>query len=201
MSLEISSKITCSVTSREWVEALSSCFPNLLSCSFQEAFFQSLKSSTDYHGLWKAMKPDLAILLASSLSILSKPMAFLIFSVLKHSIYQCSFATGSTSLSHTESVSMETSGCLRKYLATKDWRRYPVFRVLFHPLHSAAGHILADIPFASDVPLEAIFAFCTSHQLQIQLSIALSLHSWVLPPLSSQVAGPTSTFGTHSHCI
>lgn len=78
------------------------------------------------------MKRDLTILLASSLSILSKPMAFLIFSVLKHSIYQCSFATGSTSLSHTESVSMETSGCLRKYLATKDWRREgTLFSVIF----------------------------------------------------------------------
>lgn len=45
------------------------------------------------------MKPSLMILLASSLSILSEPMAFLMSSVLKYYIYQYSFATGSTSLS------------------------------------------------------------------------------------------------------
>lgn len=66
------------------------------------------------------MKPSLMILLASSLSILSEPMAFLMSSVLKYYIYQYSFATGSTSLSHTQSVSMETSRCLRKCLVSKD---------------------------------------------------------------------------------
>lgn len=190
MCLEIASKIICSIISREWVGATVQFSPNLPSCPFQEAFFLSLSSFTVYHGLWKAMNLGLIIFLDSSLSILSKPMAFLISSVLKHSIYQRAFATGSTSLSHTQSVSMETSRCLRKYLATKDWYRYLVFRVLFHPLNSEAGHNFADLHFASDVPLEAIFAFYTSHQLQIQLSISFSLHTWALPLHSSWVAWP-----------
>lgn len=69
-------------------------------------------------------------------------------------------------------------------------RRYLVFCVHFHPLHSAADHVFADLHFTSDVPLEAIFAFYASHQLQIQLSIALSLHVWAMSLHSSQVAWP-----------
>lgn len=65
-----------------------------------------------------------------------------------------------------------------------------LFHVLISPLHSAAGHIFADLHFADEAPIEELFSFYILHQLQIQLSFGFSLHAWAMPLHSSQATWP-----------